>query len=252
LGRGGDNGEAQPRVLGVDPVSGEEVSLKSGRFGPYVQRGTGEKPQRAGIPKGFSLENIDLEQALRLLALPREVGLHPETSKPIMAGFGRFGPYISHDGTYASLEGPEDVFTVGLNRAVTLLAERKEKGGRGPRGSQALKELGAHPQSGAAVKVMKGRYGPYVTDGSINATLPRDSDPNSVTMDEAVALLAARAEKAPPKKGRGKKPAVEKKAAAEKKASAEKKPAKKAAPKKAKAEAADATAAKPKRKTAKA
>ena len=249
LGRGGDNGEAQPRSLGIDPQSGEEVSLKSGRFGPYVQRGDGEKPQRAGIPKGFTLENIDLEQALRLLSLPREVGPHPETGKPIMAGFGRFGPYISHDGTYASLEGPEDVFTVGLNRAVTLLAERKEKGGRGPRGSQALKELGAHPQSGAPVKVMKGRYGPYVTDGTINATLPRDSDPNSVTMDEAVALLAARAEKAPVKKGRGKK-AAEKKPAAEKKASAEKKPAKKTAPKKAKAEATDAASAKPKRKTA--
>jgi DNA topoisomerase-1 len=141
-----------------------------------------------------------------------------KTANPLWPGFGRFGPYVSNDGAYASLESAEDVFTVGLNRAVTLLAERKEKGGRGPRGSQALKELGAHPQGGAPVKVMKGRYGPYVTDGKINATLPRDSDPNSVTMDEAVALLAARAEKGPVKKTRGKKAAPEKKPAAEKKA----------------------------------
>src|SRR6185295_6845440 len=142
---------------------------------------------------------------LKLLALPREIGSHPETGKPIVAGFGRFGPYIANDGTYASLETPEDVFTVGLNRAVVLLAERKAKGGRGPRGGQALKELGAHPSSGAPVKVMKGKYGPYVTDGKLNATLPRDSDPASVTMEEAVALLAARAEKEPSKKTKPKK-----------------------------------------------
>ena len=249
LGRGDENGEASPRALGIDPKSGEEISLKSGRFGPYVQLGNGEKPQRASIPKGFSAETMDLEKALQLLSLPRQAGLHPETGKPIMAGFGRFGPYISHDGTYASLESPEDVFTVGLNRAVTLLAERKEKGGRGPRGGQALKDLGAHPESGAPVKVMKGRYGPYVTDGKVNATLPKDSDPASVTIDDAVALLAARAEKGPPqKKGRGKKPApTEKKTAS----ASEKKDAQKktAAPKKSKpAAGAIAEPAKPKRK----
>jgi DNA topoisomerase-1 len=242
LGRKDENGAAEPRALGIDPKSGDEVSLKSGRFGPYVQRGNGEKPQRASIPKGFSPETVDLEKALQFLSLPREVGLHPETHKPIAAGFGRFGPYLSHDGAYASLESPEDVFTVGLNHAVTLLAERKAKGGRGPRGGQALKELGAHPQSAAPVKVMKGRYGPYVTDGTINATLPRDSDPNSVTMDDAVALLAARAEKGPAKKkGRAKKAPVAKKAAVEK-------PQQKAAPKKAKAAA--ESSAKPKRKAA--
>jgi DNA topoisomerase-1 len=191
-------------VLGVDPETGEEISLKVGRFGPYVQRGEGEKPARAGIPKGFAAESIDLETALKLLALPREVGLHPETGKPIMAGFGRFGPYLQHDGSYASLESAEDVFTVGINHAVTLLAERKERGPRGRRGGQALKELGAHPESGVAVKVMKGRYGPYVSDGTLNATLPNDMDPNGVTMDDAVALLAARAAKAGTKT-RGKK-----------------------------------------------
>jgi DNA topoisomerase I len=219
LGRGDENGAAEQRVLGIDPARGEEVSLKSGRFGPYVQLGTGEKPQRAGIPKGFSAEAMDLEKALQLLALPREVGLHPETGKPIKAGFGRFGPYIAHEGAYASLDSPEEVFTVGLNRAVVLLAERKAKGGRGPRGGQALKELGAHPESAAPVKVMKGRYGPYVTDGTLNATLPQDSDPASVTMEQAVALLAARAEKGPAKKkGRAKKPAPQpaKKTTAEK------------------------------------
>jgi DNA topoisomerase-1 len=243
MARGDENGDAAPRVLGIDPKSGEEISLKSGRFGPYVQLGNGEKPQRASIPKGFSAETMDLEKAQALLSLPREVGLHPETAKPIMAGFGRFGPYISHDGAYASLETPEDVFTVGLNRAVVLLAERKEKGGRGGRGGQALKELGPASEGGAPIKVMKGRYGPYVTDGKVNATLPKDSDPASVTLEEAVALIAARAEKGPvKKKGRGK-PAP----AAKAKAPAEKKPA---APKKAQAAAPKAAAAKPKRKAA--
>src|SRR5260221_12579077 len=131
MGRGDGKGDAEARVLGIDPKRGQEVALKSGRFGPYVQLGNGEKPQRSSVPKGFSLETMDLEKALRLLSLPREVGLHPESGKPIMAGFGRFGPYLSHDGSYASLETPEDVFTLGLNHAVTLLAERKPKEGRG-------------------------------------------------------------------------------------------------------------------------
>jgi DNA topoisomerase I len=210
LGPGGDGAGVEPRVLGVDPQTGEDIHLKVGRFGPYVQRGeTGkdEKPARAGIPKSFSVENMDLQTALKLLSLPREVGLHPESGRPITAGFGRFGPYIAHDGTYASLDSPEDVFTVGINRAVALLAERKARGPRARRGGQALKELGAHPQSGVAIKVMKGRYGPYVTDGKLNATIPKDQAPESVTMEEAVALLAARAEMT------GKKPARAKKAA---------------------------------------
>jgi len=161
----------------------------------------GEKPPRAGIPKGMTPDSIDLEMALKLLSLPREVGLHPESGKPIMANFGRFGPYLAHDGAYASLDSPDEVFTVGINRAVTVLAERKAKGGGPRRGGQALKELGAHPESGAPIKVMKGKYGPYVSDGKLNATLPQGSDPISVTMEEAVALLAARAAKGPAKKG---------------------------------------------------
>ncbi len=209
MGRGDENGDAGPRALGTDPKTGLAVSLKSGRFGPYVQLGEqengGEKPARAGIPKGFSPETIDLAMALKLLSLPREIGQHPETGKPIVAGYGRFGPYVSSDGAYASLDSPEEVFTVGLNRAVVALAERKMNGGRGPRGGQALKDLGPHPETALPIKVMKGRYGPYVTDGKINATLPRDSDPEGVTLEEAVALLAARADKAPAKKTRAKK-----------------------------------------------
>ncbi len=162
--------------------------------------------------------------ALQLLALPREIGLHPETGKPIKAGFGRFGPYIAHEGAYASLDSPEDVFSVGINRAVTLLAERKTKGGSFGRGGQALKELGPHPETKAQIKVMKGRYGPYVSDGKLNATLPRDSDPMSVNLDEAVALLAERAARGPAEK---KRPA--KKAKASEDVRTKKKPAKAAA-----------------------
>src|SRR4030095_13972294 len=112
-------------TLGQDPASGLEVFVKTGRFGPYVQLGEGEKPPRSRIPRPFTPETLDLEKALQLLSLPREIGLHPESGKPITAGFGRFGPFIAHDGAYASLETPEDVFTVGINRATVLLAERK-------------------------------------------------------------------------------------------------------------------------------
>jgi len=230
LSHSADGNGVEPRLLGLDPGSGEEIHLKVGRFGPYVQRGegvNGEKPARSSIPKSFSLENMDLQTALKLLSLPREVGLHPETGKVITAGFGRFGPYIAHDGTYASLDSAEDVFTVGINHAVTLLAERKARGPGARRGGQALKELGAHPESGVQVKVMKGRYGPYVSDGKLNATIPKDQAPESVTMEEAVALLAARAEKT------GKKPARAKKTAAadgKKSAAKPRKRAKKAEP----------------------
>jgi DNA topoisomerase-1 len=230
-------GSAQPQVLGNDPETGEPISLRNGRFGPYVQRGDGEKPQRSGIPKDVDRSAVDFEYALKLLSLPREIGKHPETGNPITANFGRYGPYVAHDGQYASLDSADEVFTVGINRAVTVLAEKKAKS-RSPRGPEALKELGAHPEGGAMVKLMRGRYGPYVTDGSTNATIPRDSDPLSVTLDQAVALIAERVAK-----GGGKKP---KKAA--KKAAAPK-PAKDAAPKKTTAKKA---AKKPAKKAAKA
>jgi DNA topoisomerase-1 len=224
------------RELGVDPDTGMTVFLKSGRFGAYVQLGDGEKPKRSSLPKGWSAPDMDLEKGLRLLRLPREVGLHPEDNQPITAGIGRFGPFVLHAGTYANLSGADEVFEVGLNRAVTLLAE-KRAGGAGRRGeATALKDLGAHPVDGAPVRVLSGRYGPYIKHGATNANVPRGTDPAAVTMEQAVALLAERAAKPP---GGGKrKPARAAKAApkaatakapAKKKAVAKKKPAAKKA-----------------------
>jgi DNA topoisomerase-1 len=230
---GADAVPAEGVLLGVDPETGEKVTRRAGRFGPYLQLGEaveGEKPQRASIPKGKKPEDITLEEALRLLSLPREIGVHPESGKPIVANFGRFGPFILHDGTYANLESPEDVFTVGINRAVDILAEKKARGFSRPKPG-ALKDLGAHPDGGGNVQVMSGRYGPYVKFGKVNATLPKDTDPQALTMDEAVALIAARSGKEPkmkkkaaPKKETAKKPAG-------KKTAAKKAPAKKAAKK---------------------
>ena len=207
------NGEkaalAEAKVLGTDPETGLDVSLRTGRFGPYVQLGEQngkEKPKRASIPKGTDPQSLELRQALALLSLPREVGLHPESGKPIVAGFGRFGPYIQHDGKYASLGGPEEVFEVGLNRAVSLLAE-KAASSRARRGANVIKELGDHPELGGKVQILTGRYGPYVKHGKVNATIPKDREPEQVTMDEAVALIAARDAKGPAKKKPAKKPA---------------------------------------------
>jgi DNA topoisomerase-1 len=209
----------QPAVLGDDPETGEPISLRSGRFGPYVQRGESEKPARASIPKGVEPSSVDLDYALKLLSLPREIGKHPETGEPITASFGRYGPYVAHQGQYASLDAPDEVFTVGINRAVSLLAERKAKS-RAFRAPEPLKVLGTSP-SGAPIKLMQGRYGPYVTDGTTNATIPRDADPLSVTLEQALTLIAARAAKAGD--GAGKKP--RKKAAAKSEGTA--KPSKK-------------------------
>jgi DNA topoisomerase-1 len=212
---------ADGKVLGTDPETGLDVSVRTGRFGPYVQLGEadgGEKPKRGSIPKGTDPQGIDLERALALLSLPREVGLHPETGKPITAGYGRYGPYVQHEGKYASLSTPEEVFEVGANRAVSLLAEKAAN--RRPRGSSVIKELGEHPELGGKVQVLNGRYGPYVKHGKINATIPRDRQPEQVTLAEAVELIAARAAKGPAKK-------AAKKAATKKTAS--KKPAKKSA-----------------------
>ena len=195
LGQSNGEGAAEPKSLGKFPGTDDDVSLRTGRFGPYVQRGDGDKPKRAGLPKGTDVASVTLEEAVKLLSLPREVGLHPETQKPITSNFGRFGPYIAHDGTYASLESPEDVFTIGLNHAVTVLAEKKARGG-GRRGAEALKELGNNP-AGVAVKVMKGRYGPYVTDGTTNATIPNGTEPTAVTLEQALQLIAERAAKGP-------------------------------------------------------
>lgn len=235
------------RVLGTDPDSGLEVAVKSGRFGPYIQLGEakdyaeGEKPKRAGIPKGTSPSDVDLEMALRLLALPREVGKHPETGQPIKAGIGRFGPYVQHEKTYASLEAGDDVHTIGLNRAVTLIAEKIAKGpSKGRFGSDPGKALGDHPSLGA-VAVKKGRYGAYVTAGGVNATIPNDKTEDTITLPEAIALLDERAAKGG---GKAKKAPAKKSAAKKASADGEAKPVKKAAAKKAKPKAEGAAASK--------
>ena len=226
------------RELGIDPETGLVVFLKSGRFGAYVQLGDGEKPKRSSLPKGWSAPDMDLDKGLRLLRLPREVGLHPEDNQPILAGIGRFGPFVLHAGTYANLSGADEVFEVGLNRAVTLLAEKRAgaQGGRGE--TAALKELGAHPTDGAAVKVLSGRYGPYIKHGATNANVPRGTDPLDVTLEQAVLLLAERAAKG----GEKKKPARGAKAKAAPKATSAKAPAKRAATKKKSAPKKKATA----------
>jgi DNA topoisomerase-1 len=204
-GNGEDAGGDGTRKLGVDPESGLEVAVRTGRFGPYVQlgeqNGKDEKPKRASIPKGWDAATLELDQALALLALPRPVGDHPESGKPIVAGIGRYGPFVQYEGTYANLDSVEEVFSVGLNRAVTLIAEKLAGGGRRQRGGtpKALKTLGDHPDGGP-ITVRDGRYGPYVNHGKINATLPRDMDPGSVTLAQALELIAAKAEKGPSKR----------------------------------------------------
>jgi DNA topoisomerase-1 len=191
------------KKLGVDPATGLDITVRSGRFGPYLQIGEtekgGEKPKRAGLPKGVAPDEIDLERALALLSLPREVGRSPEDGEPIVAGIGRFGPYVRHGKTYANLDSPEEVFSVGLNRAVTLIAEKIAKGPRKGRfGADPGRALGDHPTKGGAIAAKKGRYGPYVSHNGVNATLPADKTPETITLEEAVVLLDARAERNAP------------------------------------------------------
>jgi DNA topoisomerase-1 len=185
------------KKLGEDPETGLEVTVRSGRFGPYVQLGeaqNGEKPKRAGLPKGLSADDVDLNRALGLLSLPREVGKHPDDNEPILAGVGRFGPYVQHGKTYANLTAGEDVLSVGLNRAVALIEEKKAKGPRQGRfGADPGRSLGEHPDQGGPVVVKSGRYGPYVSHDGVNATLPSDITPETVTLEQAVGLIEARA-----------------------------------------------------------
>ena len=214
------DGEASAdRVLGKDPETDLDVTVKAGRFGPYIQLGEqkdyaeGEKPKRAGIPKNTSPGDIELELALKLLSLPREIGKHPETGEPITAGIGRFGPFVKHEKTYASLEAGDEVFDIGLNRAVTLIAEKIAKGPSGRRfGADPGKPLGEHPSLGG-VAVKNGRYGAYVTAGGVNATIPSDKTPDTITLAEAIALIDERAAKGGGKPKRGAKKAAPKKAA---------------------------------------
>jgi len=226
---GGEEGaESGDRELGIDPASGRTIWLKAGRFGPYVEE-QGDKPKRASLPKDWPPPAVDLDKALRLLRLPREVGVHPEDGETILAGIGRYGPYVQHNGTYANVASADEVFDIGLNRAVAVLAEKRAGArGRGRGESAALKELGAHPADGAPVRVLAGRYGPYVKHGAVNANVPKGADPAALTMDEAVALLAAREGKS----GGAKKKRPERKAASaapKAKAKAKKKPARKKA-----------------------
>ena len=206
---------ALPRELGTDPETGMTVAVRKGPFGVYVQLGEAqgkEKPRRAGLPKGLSPLEVTLEQALALLSLPRTVGRHPEDGETILAGLGRFGPYLKHGTRYASLGAEDDVLTIGLNRAVTVLAEKPAR-----RGAEVLREMGPHPGDEKPVVVYKGRYGPYVKHGRVNASLPKDVTPEELTMEQAAALLAARAAK-----GGGRKPRTARTAKATKTAKAAK------------------------------
>ncbi|HKH28976.1 MAG TPA: topoisomerase C-terminal repeat-containing protein, partial [Sphingomicrobium sp.] len=202
FGQGGADGQASegPQDLG------NGIELKSGRFGPYLER----DGKRASIPKDVPVANVDAEMAEKLLSLPREIGAHPETGKPIKASIGRYGPYLEHDGKYARLSATAEVFDTGMNAAVAKLADAASGAGRKQGASrEPLAVLGAHPSTGKEIKVMEGRYGPYVSDGTTHATLPKTSDPKSVTMEQAVEWIDAKAAKGP-SKGK-KKPARKKK-----------------------------------------
>nr|WP_213393985.1 type I DNA topoisomerase [Yoonia sp.] len=210
------------KLLGHD--AGDEIRIFKGRFGPYVQRGaTSEanpKPYRTGVPEGWPAEDVDLEQALRLLQLPRQIGPHPEDGIMVWANIGRYGPYLKHaastsdkGGTNANLDGIDEVWTVGMNRAVQLLAEKvASRGGRG-KAAAPIRELGDHPQAGGAVNIYDGKYGPYVKWDKINATIPDTITPDDLTLAQAIDLIDERAAKAGKKKPSAKKPAAKKPAA---------------------------------------
>ncbi len=223
-----------PKELGTDPASGLKVTLRIGPYGPYVQLGGEEvaaaapppppepeevaadgkkkkkkaakpkvpKPKRASLPKGTDPNAVDLDRALKLLSLPREIGIDPESGEMIVAGIGRFGPYLKYGDKYQSLGKDDDVLEIGLNRAVVVIAEGRNKPGR--KGAGAAKTLGNHPQDGRAITLRSGRFGPYVQHGQVRATLPKDMDAANVSVDSAVALLAAKAAKEPAPKGKGK------------------------------------------------
>ena len=225
------------KLLGED--QGDEIRVFKGRFGPYVQRGPvteeNKKPPRQSIPKDWVPEDLTLEQGVMLLSLPREIGPHPEDGVMVWANIGRYGPYIKHaestsdrGGTNANLEGIDEVWTVGMNRAVQLLAEKvASRGGRG-KAAKPIREMGDHPDMGGAVNVMEGKYGPYVKWEKVNATIPKEIEPGDLTMERAVELIEEKLAKSPAKRKAATKKAPAKKAAAKK--TAAKKPAAKKAP----------------------
>jgi DNA topoisomerase-1 len=209
ISNGDDRTEAAlaqgPIELGADPESGMVVTVRKGPYGPYIQLGDiaagqkKEKPKRVSVPKGVEPATMTLETALQLLGLPRVVGPHPETSKPIAAGIGRFGAYVEHDGKYASLPDGEDVLMVGLNRAVDLLARAKSRRGAGG----AQREIGVHPDDGKPVTIQSGRYGPYVRHGRTSASIPKDRDPDNLALADALALLASKKGRPVAKRSKG-------------------------------------------------
>jgi len=208
FGQGGEEAAAGdgPEVLGAHPETGQPVLRKSGRFGPYVETGEGKDAKRASIPKDAG--ELDLDLAVRLLSLPRTIGPHPESGQPITASIGRYGPYLAHEGKYARLASTAEVFETGMNAAVSKLADAAgAKAGRGRGSREPLKLLGPHPRTDAEIRLMEGRFGPYVTDGTTNATLPKSLSPDQLTLEEAAQLIDERAAKGAPAKSRGRKPA---------------------------------------------
>ncbi len=220
---GGDSADTGPELLGEHPETGQEVNRKSGRFGPYFEMGEGKEAKRASIPKDIPGEDIGLDWAVKLLSLPRTVGVHPESGEPVLASIGRYGPYLNHAGKYARLQNTMEVFETGMNLAVVKLAEAAANPGRARGASrEPLRIMGMHPRTELEIKLMEGRFGAYVTDGTNNATLPKSIAPDQLTLEEAAQLIDERAAKGPAKSK--KKPAA-KKAPAKKKAAPKKKTA---------------------------
>ena len=202
----------EDKLLGQHPDNGADIVLKSGRYGPYVEMETDKKPKRTSLPKSWPYDLMDLDKGLRLINLPRKIGEHPEDGNQIISALGRFGPYIKHNKTYVSLKDPEDMFNLGMNRAVELIADKIANPGRRANSATVLKELGKHPESNIAITIMSGRYGPYIKYEKINATLPKNKNPEDITLETALEYINAKISKSPKKK-----PATKKKKSNQKK-----------------------------------
>ncbi len=224
FGGEGMDAQAEDKILGQHPETQKDIVLKTGRFGPYVEMETEKKPKRTSLPKTWPYDLMDLEKGLRLINLPRKIGSHPEDGNQIITALGRFGPYLKHNTTYVSIKDPEEMFTLGMNEAVSRIADKRANPGRS-RAGKVVKDLGKHPKTEKPVQVMEGRYGPYIKYEKVNATIPKGTEPKDVTMEMALEYIAAKEAKKPTKKKKAakKKPAAKKKTAAKK--TAKKKPA---------------------------